>query len=802
MKKKTLIFIVLGSIVTHTYTSAQTPRAFEQAAQVALERNDYYTAFKYYGKVLEMEPLRTDVMVQYADAARLYGAYRDAELYYENALKANNTAGGKYNSALFGLALVKKNLGKYDEALNLFERYTTRPDSDPDLKKKADSEIVECEWAMEKMTNPDKLVQLKPLEAMYNTGESEMGMVQFGDTLFFSALHLVDWGDKHLPARPLLQVMKSVKDGPPELAYFNREKMHTALPAFSPDGKFMVIPYGTYASETDVRCHLYWSKRENGHWTTPAPLPAFVNLPEATQTQPAISKDKDGYYTLYYISDAQGGKGGKDLWAVRFSQTGTFARPENLSALNTNQDEATPFFDAASQYLYFSSNGYPNLGGYDIYKIQKLDNGWAKPQHLPNPINSGYNDLYYMPTSKTHAHLTSNRIGAAILGEESCCYDLFDVEISSLRLNLAAYEQGTDQLLNEVVYTLIEDKKTPNLKFSPAPQPVEYAIERDQTYRIFAAKDGYIADTIVVSALELEPSKTEISDKLYLKPMQVDLAVQVFNQFSKEPLTGVNIMLMERTGKVKDHKNTGDRGHGSGLKADYKHDYVVIATKEGYEPDTVVVSALEMSKPGTKVLKNLFLTPVSLYGLLPLAIYFDNNVPPRSANLQKESYDLNYQNYIARRDEFIASFTQHIAQEEERQAASERINQFFETDVKGGFMKLEHFAENLDLFLGNGYEVEIMVKGFASPLASHEYNLALTHRRIVSVKNYLRAAKGGIYANYIVKNQLKISTAPMGEAAAATFVNDNARQKELSVYSVEASKERRAEIIEVRMTKL
>lgn len=799
MRIKLFILSIVCCVDTQSY--AQTPRAYEQAANVAYETKDYYAAFKYYGKVLEMEPKRTDIMVRYADAARLYGAFRDAELHYEIALNADNAAGGKYHTALFGLALVKKNLGKYEEALRLFERYATRPDSDPDLSKKAANEINECEWAMEKMTNPDKLVHLEPLSDNFNTGDSEMGIIQIGDTSYFGALHQVNWGDKHTPARPLLQVMMSVNGQKPVVAAFNKEKMHTALPAFSPDGKIMVVPYGEYVSETEVRCHLYMSMLQNGSWSIPVPLPETINIADATQTQPSISKGEDGYYNLYYVSDAPGGQGGKDLYQVSFSAMGNFATPENLSALNTERDEATPYFDQNAQTLYFSSTGYQNLGGYDIYKSKWAKNTWQTPKHLPAPLNSSYNDLYYAPNGLQKAVMTSNRIGAAVLGEESCCYDLFSVTYLGLKLNLSAYEEGTESALEEVVYTLVEDQKAPNLKFAPTTKPVDYKINRDQLYKVFASKDGYFADTILVSSLDLEPTKTEISDKLFLRPMQVDLAVKVFNQFNKEPLYGVNVFLYERSGNIKDEKNTGTAANESGLKANYKTSYLVIAMKEGFTPDTAVVSAEEMSKPGAKVIKNLFLTPATLYGLLPLAIYFDNDMPPRTAAQQVESYALTYTAYLSRRNEFIEIFTKNLP-EGEKQIATERLNGFFDKDVKGGFAKLEYFADNLDLFLDGGYEVEIMVKGFASPLASEEYNMALTRRRIVSVKNYLRTAKGGVYESYLLNNQLKISTAPLGETLAIAGINDSKKQRELSIFSVEASKERRAEIIEVRLHKI
>lgn len=777
----------------------QSPRAFEQAAASAYEVRDYYAALKYYGKVLEMEPARADIMVLYAEAARHYGAYREAEIQYESALNLDQSAGGKYQTALFGLALVKKSLGKYEEALRLFEQYATRPNTDPQLSAQAAGEIAECEWAMEKITNPDRLAMLEPLAL--NTGESEMGTIRRGDTLYYCTFRPVEWGDRHRPARPLLQVMMAIKGMNPTPVSFNAPARHTTMPAISADGQLMIVPSGDYVSETDIRCDLYFSKKEGGKWSAPVLLPESINVPDASQIQPAIARRPDGYYDLYYVSDAPGGKGGKDLWKVRFSATGVFGKPENLSALNTSNDEATPYFDAAAHTLYFSSTGYQNLGGFDVYKSTWQNNSWSAAKHLPTPVNSSYNDLYYTVHNETVAALTSNRIGAAAAGDEACCYDLFKVTYQPLKLQLNATEAGSNQALTEVTFTLLEASKEPKTRFVTDPSQVQFNISRDRQYAVLASKEGFFPDTIQLSTLDLEPHKTEIKAGISLRPRPIELVVNVYHQFSKEPLSNVSVALYAQDGSRLAQQNTGSTAHEATLQADYRLPGMVVVQKEGFAADTLMVAGA-LSQPGARVVKNVFLTPVSLQGILPLAIYFDNNVPPRTAGQQVQSYALNYEAYMARRGEFKEQLTKNLATEAEKNAAAERLNAFFEADVKGGFLKLEHFAENLDLFLNNGYEVEIMVKGFASPLASEEYNMALTRRRIVSVKNYLRTVRGGLYESYILSKQLKISTAPFGEKEAGEGVNDSRRQRNLSVFSVEASKERRAEIIEVRLHKI
>jgi tetratricopeptide (TPR) repeat protein len=784
---------------------AQSPRAFEEAAVASFEAKDYYAAFKYYGKVLEMEPNRTDITVKYADAARLYGAYHDAEQHYEVAL-ASNLAGAEYHKALFGLAVVKKHLSKYEEALRLFERYTSRPDADPDLRQKATAEILDCEWAMEKVTNPDRHMEVEIMEPAYNTGDSELGLVTHGDVTFFAALKSVDWGDKHFPKRPLLQVFQIEKGHTkPVLAEFNQKGRHTALPAISPDGQWMIIPIGDYVSDTDIRCQLYQSRRgDDGRWGTLTLLPAIINVPDATMTQPHIAVRDDGYFDLYYVSDAPGGLGGKDIWVAQCSAQGNVSNPVNLKTLNTSEDEATPYFDSRTSILYFSSLGYQSLGGYDVYKStwSTQKQAWGSVKHMNMPLNSGYHDLYYAPQNEDMAHLTSNRIGAAAAVEESCCYDLFRVKMLPIALEASAFEATTEAPLNEVVFSLLTDQTQAFSRYSGAKHSTDFNVKRDRIYTVLASKEGYFPDTVVVSSYDLDPGLRTLRAKLHLRPMAVDLAVEVYDDLTKEQLKGVQIRLYERSGRKQDERNTGKDSHTSNLPVSYKQSYVIIADKAGFASDTVIVTAEEMSKPGTKVIKNLFLMPATLYGLLPLTIYFDNDVPPRGPEAAIVPYDETVFGYVSRRDEFIRQFTAGMKSEAEKADATARLNHFFDDNVLGGMTKLDRLAEDLDLFLMSGYQVEIMVRGFASPLASDEYNMALTQRRIVSVLNYLRKAKGGVYHTFIQQKQLTIGVAPLGESESAPDVSDSARLRDLSIYSPEASLERRAEILEVRITRM
>jgi hypothetical protein len=319
---------------------------------------------------------------------------------------------------------------------------------------------------------------------------------------------------------------------------------------------------------------------------------------------------------------------------------------------------------------------------------------------------------------------------------------------------------------------------------------------------VIASKENYTSDTVYFTTNTL-PTDRKFLEKLYLTP-QIALAVKTFHEWTKEPLFEVLVRIYEAPGVVSREKNTGLASNESTIPVGGMRMFTIIAEKEGFLPDTAVVTAEELKSilAGSTLYKNLFLSPASMSAYLPITLYFDNDQPdPRTrATTTTQTYGQTVERYLTRKELFVERFSANL-QGVEKEEAKERLGKFFEEEVEKGYIKLEGFASNLELFLKGGSSIEIMVKAFASPLASSDYNYALTQRRIASVRNYFRKFGGGIFEVYIKNGQLKVTTLPLGESAAPSSVSDDARDKRRSVYSVDASRERRAEIIEVRMFK-
>jgi hypothetical protein len=61
-------------------------------------------------------------------------------------------------------------------------------------------------------------------------------------------------------------------------------------------------------------------------------------------------------------------------------------------------DEEYPCLSKDGKTLYFSSKGYENMGGYDIFKSEwnESTQSWLSPVNMGSPINSPFNDIYFL----------------------------------------------------------------------------------------------------------------------------------------------------------------------------------------------------------------------------------------------------------------------------------------------------------------------------------------------------------------------------------------------------------------------
>jgi len=441
-----LLFVACGG-------SAQSLKSYERAGDDAFKKKDYGAAIQHYATILQRDADNMSVLWKYAECARIFYAYPEAEKSYRR-IESSEKQRKHYPLLHYRLGEVKKGQGDYAAAIGLFESFLAEnPKSEPDFISKAKTEIEFCRLAQALSGNPEK-VEIKHLGKEINSPFSDFAPAVMGDTLFFSSYRFDKKGDKSKPKNKITKIMISARGGrarEPGRGFPVADTAHIAHTAFSPDGHYVFFTICKNVNASDIRCELWLTviDRRN-RWLPPIRLPEPVNMKGYTTTQPSIGYDEKAQGpVLWFASDRPGGSGKLDLWSLpldtvffcpcnlplpgkKITRLPNFQQPVNAVALNTPENDGTPFFHAGSQKLYFSSDGRPGLGGYDIFSTQKSGDQLSAPENMGAGINTSYNDLYfYLRADGVNGYLSSNRPGSFYLDEsnKACCNDLFSFKL-------------------------------------------------------------------------------------------------------------------------------------------------------------------------------------------------------------------------------------------------------------------------------------------------------------------------------------------------------------------------------------
>ncbi len=188
--------------------------------------------------------------------------------------------------------------------------------------------------------------------------------------------------------------------------------------------------------------------------------------------------------------------------------------------------------------------------------------------------------------------------------------------------------------------------------------------------------------------------------------------------------------------------------------------------------------------------------------LCPLTLYFHNDEPnPKTLDtITKKTYKKTYDEYLVLRPTYLREFPKG-RDPQEKEIAENRITSFMEDSVDVGMHDLEKFAQLLEVVLQRNEKVKITMKGFCSPLASTDYNIHLAKRRVNSLKNYFIEYKSGMFKRFInnpnpSEGRIDFFEEDVGELPTSS-VSDDVKDKQNSVYSPGAARERKIQILAV-----
>ncbi len=379
-----LIFIVSCS-------SSKAIRKGEQLFAV----NEYFDAAKQFRKAYSQisakdKAKRGEVAWKMAECYRRSHNAQRAAAAYLNAIRY------KYPDSLAyrHLAAAQLESGEYKAAIKSYEKYLEQLPDDRIAKIGLQAAQQSQQWKK----NPSRYIVKRATEL--NGQRSDYCPAYVGDTtvIIFTSTRKEAKGDElnGITGQKFADFFMNKRDENGKWqktekieADINSEFEDGAC-AFTPDGKTMYFTRCVTDPEFPRYAQLYKSNRSDASWSAPEKLVVSSDT-LSSYAHPAVSPDSEW---LYFSSNMSGGYGGFDIWRYYIGNNKSLEGiVENIgSGINTDCDELFPAFGPQGE-LFFSSDGYPGMGGLDIFcGTQQGDTLW-QVKNMMAPINSNGDDF-------------------------------------------------------------------------------------------------------------------------------------------------------------------------------------------------------------------------------------------------------------------------------------------------------------------------------------------------------------------------------------------------------------------------
>lgn len=468
MKRPCIVIVFLFLLPLLSFAQDETPEELFEDGDYFFAREDYAEAAYLYRQVLLAEPDNANIKFKIGMAyLNIEGEEIEAIPYFE---KASEDITVKYRKnryevkkaphhTWFYLGNAYRVNNQLSEALDAYETFMSLKNFD----KKYNASLTEEEI---KAVGRAKIIQDSPLdlykfcyEEPLNSTASEYNAIISGDELVMVWMN----SQKFYEA-----IMMSVKqDGKwsnpmnitPQVGS-DGEMVPTGL---SRDGKSLLL-----VRHDRLDSDIYLSTYDGTFWSKAEPIHGMIN---SNFTEDHASFSPDGN-RIYFSSEQRGTMGGLDLFYSDKQSDGIWGPAVNLgSNINTEFNETSVYLSPNEKRLIFSSEGHYNMGGFDLFYCDILENGtMGNPVNMKYPINTTNNNKYFVPVKDGLSGIYSMRSDEGMGNIDIWYMELIPYEETVAKSLTRLSEQDfsiqvTDKETGEVIkllYNSITDKVTIN----------------------------------------------------------------------------------------------------------------------------------------------------------------------------------------------------------------------------------------------------------------------------------------------------------------------------------------------------
>ncbi|WP_223033566.1 OmpA family protein [Hanstruepera marina] len=490
MKTK-VIFAIIALSSTILFSQSKVGDKF-------FENYAYLKAADLYQEAVKKGDSSEHVLTRLGDCYYNNSNSEQAAIWYEKALNKYSDINPEY---IYKYIQTQRSLGNYVEADKWLSKFKDIQSSD---SRVADLSVGNLSIYEELESTTGIYVETQNLDS--NTNYADFGGFIHEGSLYFSSSRNTENEIYKWNGEPYLDIYKgeisvNEEDGTATvsnvtlLAFEGKQRndVHEASACLTNDGNTMYFTRDNvnsrnrpvYDKKGTSHLKIYKATKTDSVWGNVIELPFNDNV--YSTGHPTLSPDNK---TLYFVSDREGGFGQTDIYKVSIDGD-SYGTPENLGAtVNTEGREMFPYV-AKDSTLYFSSDGFLNLGLLDIFKSDILKNGsQEEPVNLGAPYNSGYDDFaFFMDSDSKTGYFSSNRPegkgGDDVYGfKELPCKQIIKGTARDSKL-LTPLAMVTVQLIDKESGKIVSEVTTD--------KNGEYQLEADcdKEYKILGSKQDY-----------------------------------------------------------------------------------------------------------------------------------------------------------------------------------------------------------------------------------------------------------------------------------------------------------------------
>ena len=495
------------------------------------DRGEYFDAAQVYRKVYSKTSpkktwLRGSIAFHMAECYRKTGNVQRALGGYNNAARYHYPD----SSIVLRSAQMMQKMGKYADAI---KQYTAFLDSVPG-NTIAENGIIGCDSAIVWKKNPT-LYTVKKMDK-FNSRDGEFSPMFSGeknDQLIITSSRKEATGDAKSSITGVKNndffLIKQDEKG----QWVKPVKMDTTLNtqfdegtcSLSSDGSTLYYTYCAEEEGSPKTAEIRRSSRSGAAWSTGVRVDIFKDS-LVMAAHPAVGVDS----FLYFVSDAKGGYGGKDIWRIPLDGIGT-AFPENLGPdINTPGDEMFPYVRNDGT-LYFASDGHPGMGGLDIFKAVKNEKGKWEVENMKSPVNSMADDFgITFDGSNEKGFFSSNR------NDSRGTDHIYSFELPTVNVFVEGWVLNKDEDPIDSAIVRIVGKNGTDLRVFPhSDGTYSTEVARGMDYVMMASASGYLNQKQTLSVPDGEKSETYYVD-FYLASITKPVLIDIFYDFDKATL--------------------------------------------------------------------------------------------------------------------------------------------------------------------------------------------------------------------------------------------------------------------------